>query len=295
MKTSFNKSPLTYEQQVTLLKSRNLTISNDAFAINKLSHLNYYRLSAYYLPFYNDKNHFQDDTNFEEIIQLYYFDKKLRSLMFYAIEKIEVYLRSQVAYVLARDIGAFGYVDVSNFVASPLSHSYLLQSIRTEVKRSKEVFVKHFFEKHTQINLPVWMMVEIISFGTLSKLYKALNTQQKREITNGLGLPQKVFDSWFHSLVYVRNVCAHHSRMWNKMLAIKPEIPRKIPFFKSLNNKKVFFVLSMLGYLLNKVDDDEFVLRSELESLFQKYPDVDKEAMGFPDDWQKLEIWSDYE
>lgn len=291
MKTSFTKTFLPYEEQIDRLKSRNLNVVNDSFAINKLSHLNYYRLSAYYLPFYDAKDHFKDGTNFEEIIKLYYFDKKLRNLIFYAIEKIEVYFRSQIAYVLSKDFGPFGYTKSENFITNAYQHHKLVEDIDKEVKRSKEVFVAHFFEKYTETHLPIWMMVEIVSFGTLSKLYKSLNPQQKREITDGLGLPQKVFDSWFHTLVYVRNVCAHHSRIWNKMLAIKPEVPRKIEFFKALNNKKIFFVLTMIEFILEKIDDDEFMLKDELRTLLAQHPEVKIENMGFPQDWEELELW----
>lgn len=293
MKTSFTKTFLPYQQQVDLLKSRNLLVVNDAFAITKLSHLNYYRLSAYYLPFQDAKDHFADGTQFEDVIKLYYFDKKLRNLIFYAIEKIEVYFRSQIAYVLAEDFGPFGYTKSQNFIVTAHAHYKLIADIDKEVKRSKEVFVKHFFSKHTQSHLPVWMMVEIVSFGTLSKLYKALQPEQKRKITDGLGLPQKVFDSWFHTLVYVRNVCAHHSRIWNKMLAIKPEVPRKIELFKPLNNKKIFFVLSMIEFILEKIDDDEFILKDELRTLLMQHPEVPVNNMGFPDNWEELEIWRD--
>ena len=293
MKTPFTKSFLPYTEQIKKLKSRNLHISNEAFAIKKLAHLNYYRLSAYYLPFYDDKDHFKNGTNFEEIIKLYYFDKKLRNLIFYAIEKIEVYFRSQIAYVLSKDFGTFGYTKSENFTANTYQHYQLIKDIEKEVIRSKEVFVAHFFEKYSESHLPVWMMVEIISFGTLSKLYKALNPDQKREITDGLGLPQKVFDSWFHTLVYVRNVCAHHSRIWNKMLAIKPEVPRKIEFFKPLNNKKIFFVLTMIEFILEKIDDNEFMLKDELQILLALHPEIKIENMGFPVNWEELELWRD--
>jgi len=293
LKTPFTKTFLPYQEQIDLLKSRNLHIVNDQFAINKLSHLNYYRLSAYYLPYHDTKDHFKDGTNFEEIIKLYYFDKRLRNLIFYAIEKIEVYFRSQMAYVLSKDFGPFGYAKSENFITNAYHHHKLIEDIDKEVKRSKEIFVSHFFEKYAESHLPIWMMVEIVSFGTLSKLYKSLNPQQKREITDGLGLPQKVFDSWFHTLVYVRNVCAHHSRIWNKMLAIKPEVPRKIEFFKALNNKKIFFVLTMIEFILEKIDDDEFMLKDELRTLLAQHPEVKIENMGFPKDWEELELWRD--
>ena len=115
MKPSYLKSPLSYEEQTELLKSRNLTVSNESFCSKKLQHINYYRLSAYFYPFYEDANRFKDGVKFEEILQLYYFDKEFRNLIFYSIEKIEVYLRTQLAHAISQRAGAFGYSDVLMF------------------------------------------------------------------------------------------------------------------------------------------------------------------------------------
>jgi len=290
MKLQFNKNHLSYEEQTKLLQNRNLTISNIDFAIKKLSHLNYYRFSAYFYPFFEQKNSFKNGTTFEDILQIYYFDKELRHLVFYAIEKIEVYIRTQISFSISKNSGAFGYVD-KNIFHDASKHASLLKSIKSETTRSKEIFVKEFYDKYDEEYLPVWAMVEIVSFNTLSKIFANLKEPYRSEITKELKIKPLVFQGWLHTLTYIRNICAHHSRLWNKVLAIEPKIPKNQKVFNSLNNKKLFFVLNMIQFIFISIGDEEFDFKSELKGLLNKYPIVDIKAMGFIEDWEELEIW----
>lgn len=292
MKSSFKKSHLSYQQQVNLLKSRNLTILNNAFAIKKLQHLNYYRLSAYFYPFFEEKNLFKNGTTFEQIVQLYYFDKELRQLIFYTIEKLEIYIRTQISFSISKNSTVFGYADSSNFHKEKY-HKELLENIKSEIARSKEVFVKEFYDKYDDEYLPVWAMVEIVSFNTLSRIFANLKEHYRKEIVQDIDIKPFVFQRWLHTLTYVRNICAHHSRLWNKLLAIEPMVPKNQKAFHTINNRKIFFVLTMIEFLLTKMDDEEFAFKYELKRLFAKYPTVNLRAMGFIDNWEELEIWRD--
>lgn len=292
MKLQFTKNHLSYEEQTKLLQSRNLTISNFDFVIKKLTHLNYYRLSAYFYPFFEQKNSFKKDTSFEDILQIYYFDKELRHFIFYAIEKIEVYIRTQISFSISKNSGVFGYVD-ENIFHDKSKHSNLLESIKSETTRSKEIFVKEFYDKYDEEYLPVWAMVEIVSFNTLSKIFANLKESYRSEITKELKIKPFVLQRWLHTFTYIRNICAHHSRLWNKILAIEPMIPKNQKLFHSLNNQKLFFVLSMIQFIFISIDDKEFDFKLELKSLLTKYPNVDIKAMGFIENWEKLEIWMD--
>jgi abortive infection bacteriophage resistance protein len=294
MKTTFSKSHLSYEEQIKLLKSRNLTISNYSFAIKKLQHLNYYRLSAYFYPFYDEKNRFRSDTKFEDILQLYYFDKELRNLLFYAIEKIEVYIRTQISYNLSKKNGVFAYTKNTLFHDEKY-HRDILNIVQNETKRSKEIFVKEFYSKYDEEYLPIWAMVEIISFNTLSRIFSNLNESYRKEIIKDINIKPFVFQRWLHTLTYVRNICAHHSRLWNKVIAIEPMKPKNQKDFSSLNNQKIFFVLTMIEFIFQEINDDEFDLKCELNKLFKKYPKVDTKAMGFCENWEENPIWSDNE
>ncbi len=289
MKPSYLKPHLSYKQQTELLKSRNLIISNVAFCSKKLQHINYYRLSAYFHPFCEEKDSFKNNTKFEDILQLYYFDKEFRNLLFYSIEKIEVYIRTQLAHVISQNIGVFGYTDIFMFHDEE-KHKNIMNTIKSETTRSKEVFVKDFFSKYNEKHLPVWSMVEIISFNTLSKIFANLKEKYRKEVLKDIDVKPVVFENWLHTLTYVRNICAHHSRLWNKMLAIEPKKPRNQKSFDSLNSKKIFFVIVMILFILEKIDDEEFNFKAEIKKLILKYQNIDLSAMGFVDDWERIEL-----
>lgn len=245
MKTSFSKLHLSYQEQVNLLKSRNLIVSNNNYAVKKLKHLNYYRLSSYFYSFYQNKNLFKDGIKFEYILQLYYFDKKFRNLVFYAIEKIEVYIRTQIAFTISKSNGVFGYTNKTIF-HDEKKHQDILQVIQNETKRSKEIFVKEFYEKYDDNNLPVWAMVEIISFNTLSRIFANLKEEYRKEIIKDINIKPFVFQKWLHTLI---------------------------------------------EFLLKQIDDEELDFKYEIKNLLEKYKIVDKQAMGFPENWESLDIW----
>lgn len=297
---NYNKNHKTFDEQLQLLKDRNLIISNDEYVITKLKHINYYRLSGYLLPFQHrkntpQKNQFIEDTTFENIIQLYYFDTELRKIIFEAIEVIEIYLRTQIAYHHANKFGAFGYLDITNLrtnLQEPFDE--LHQDIRKEKDRSKEVFIKHFREKYNATDLPIWSVVEIISFGSLSKLFMLLQEDEQNNIIQPMGNINKfVFFKWFKALSSVRNACAHHSRLWNKTLGISFEVPRNNNKFEKLTNSKnkIFFALNVIEYILTSIGEDEIGFKNKIIQLLSKYPNIDKNAMGFIEDWENLDIW----
>ena len=237
---SYKKNFKTFDEQLVLLKERELKISNDSFALSKLKRINYYRLSAYFLPFQYPKNSdkkdiFFENTTFEKIIQLYYFDCELRKIVFEAIEIIEIYFRTQITYHHALKYGAFGYLKKENFETSQEFYDKIMINLKDETKRSEESFIKHFKDEYNTTDLPMWAVVEVISFGTISKLYSILKTQEQEAVISELKeINKKVFKNWLHGLSVIRNICAHHSRLWNKTLGVKFEIPRKIKEFTTI-------------------------------------------------------------
>jgi len=296
----YTKEHKTFEEQLQKLSRRKLTISNKEYALSKLEHINYYRLSAYFLPFLNKKdstnpNEFLPNMTFEDIIKLYYFDTELRKIIFEAIEVIEIYLRTQIAYYHSQKYGAFGYLDITTLRSNyQKEFDELHLDIIKEKERSKEVFIKHFKEKYNTTDLPIWSVVEIISFGSLSKLFMLLQESEQNQVIAKMGRINKVvFFKWFKALSSVRNACAHHSRLWNKTLGVSFEVPRKNPSFAPLSNstKKVFFALSVIEYILTCIGEDEIDFKNKIKNLLQKYQNIDIKAMGFIEDWEELEIW----
>lgn len=296
----YTKVHKTFEEQLQKLIERKLTISNEQYVLSKLEHINYYRLSAYFLPFQNKKdstnpNEFLSNTTFEDIIKLYYFDTELRKIIFEAIEVIEIYLRTQIAYYHSQKYGAFGYLYIATLRGNyQTEFDELYQDIIKEKERSKEVFIKHFKDKYNSSDLPIWSVVEIISFGSLSKLFMLLQEEEQNQVIAKMGNINKVvFFKWFKALSSVRNACAHHSRLWNKTLGVGFEVPRNKPSFASLANstKKVFFALSVIEYILTCIGEDEIEFKDKIKQLLQKYPNVDIKAMGFVQNWEELEMW----
>jgi abortive infection bacteriophage resistance protein len=296
------KEHKSFTQQLQKLYERKLIISNEQHALSKLEHINYYRLSAYFLPFQNKKdstnpNQFLANTTFEDIIKLYYFDTELRKIIFEAIEVIEIYLRTQIAYHHSQKYGAFGYLDIKTLRSNyQKEFDELHKDIVKEKERSKEVFIKHFKEKYNSTDLPIWSVVEIISFGSLSKLFMLLLESEQKEVIAKMGdINKVVFFKWFKALSSIRNSCAHHSRLWNKTFGISFEIPRNNAKFAPLSNstKKLFFALSVIEYILNSIGEDEIDFKNKIKLLLQKYLTVNIKAMGFVENWESLEIWND--
>jgi len=230
---------------------------------------------------------------FERAFKLYCFDRELRLVLLREIEKIEVAVRSQMNHILAHEKGVYWFTEEELF-RDKEKFKQSLDNLKEDVKRGDEQFIKSFKENYSNEFPPCWMILEVTSFGSLSMIYENLrHGKTKRMISEYFGLDRKSFTSWLHTLVYIRNVCAHHNRLWNRILSVQPRIPRS-PREQWLNNgtenKKLYFVLSMIVYLLNTVNPNHsFVER--LTTLLEKYPKADRGAMGFPDNWKTEPLW----
>ena len=255
-------------------------------------------MSGDWYPLLTDKQQhiFKPGSTFETAYNIYKFDSELRKLIIAEIEKIEVAVRTQTAYILSLQYGSYWFEDSSLF-SNPVRHAKLLSKIDNEYSRSDEEFIKSFKSKYSNHFPPSWITMEITSFGTLSILYENLLPGKiKRSIAAYFGLADKVFASWLHSVVYVRNICAHHSRLWNKTLSIRPLMPRspRNTFIKlpASGTPQVYFILSMIIYLLNTINPNHSII-SRFNALLSRYPTIDVRAMGFPDDWKNESLWKD--
>jgi abortive infection bacteriophage resistance protein len=293
----YTKPALTISDQIKLLESRGLIISDKIKAEKYLANISYYRLSAYMYPFKDlQTDNFAKETTFENVLDLYLFDRELRLLVFDAIERIEISFRTQLIYQPAIIGGAFWFED-EKFFDDKNRLTEHLQKLDSEVKQSKEVFIKHFDAKYDEDCPPVWMSFEVISLGLLSKFYQNLKfTDAKKLIAKHYGLNNPiVLQSWIRSITYVRNVCAHHARLWNRTLTNKPIIlqtPSKLWITeKNPNNEKLYYFLCCLWYLLRQINPEtQFV--EKLKTLFAKYPNVSISSMGFPKNWEEENFWN---
>ena len=272
----YNKPPLKYDEQIALLKSRGMAFSDEVCAKNMLANVCYYRLSAYMLPYKKKADgkildEFKDGTTWDKVCELYMFDRNPRLLVFDAIERLEVAIRSQIIYQLCDKYGSH-WQDRSE-IFKPRTERILkdgrmvVQDVYGDIQKhikeqlhnnKAEVFIQHYRNKYGKPeNPPSWMCAEIMYFNHLSRICTGL---KRRADVNGIAsyfvLPPDTFCSWLHTINYVRNICAHHARLWNRDMNIVPE---RLSFSKSLQwisnpgtvqRSKIYYFLCMLNYML---------------------------------------------
>ena len=156
----YTKPAVTFTDQIQLLRDRGLIIENDELAERYLSNISYYRLRAYTYPYQNNKDAdhlFKQGITFDDVIALYTFDRKLRLLVFDAIEKIEIAVRTQIIYQWALTTGSHWHLEPHLFL-NPHKHVENLASLASEIERSKETFIDHYKNKYTDPpQPPAWM------------------------------------------------------------------------------------------------------------------------------------------
>ena len=304
----YTKTPLTLEQQADLLISRGM-IGNRAQMIGRLGVVNYYRLSGYWFPFRAPNpadptkplDDFKPGTSFDEVWNRYVFDRRLRLLVMDVIERIEIAIRTRLSFYHSHAHGPFAYgsddapslpylkqTDYGGFIGPVLS----------ETARSKETFVRHFQATYGDSHryLPVWMVTEIMTFGTMLTFFRGVRGSIKSNIAAAFGVHDTVLDSWLLTLNTIRNICAHHGRLWNRELGVKPLIPAQakhphwhVPVL--VRNDRVFGVLSILKYSLDRIaPQSHWPIR--LIALLEEFPHVPRPSMGFPANWRKSPIWA---
>lgn len=292
----YTKPALTYSGLLQQLIDRGLIINDRVQAEHKLQHYNYCRLGGYWLPF--EKNHttheFEADTTFDEILRLYEFDRRLRLVIFDAIERIEVSIRTKWAYHLGHNHGSHAHMDKSIAKDGDRWDQQIIQ-LKGEVDRSDEVFIVHLREKYEEYLPPVWAVCEIMTLGTLSRWYSNLKPlHTKQAIANDYDLRTGELRSWLRHLTIVRNLCAHHSRLWNRDFSrLLPHPPRNRPvqlLDEFMPNPQLYnsflILLHMMSVLM--VGDP---WRNRLVTLLSEHEDY-LPVMGFPPDWQTKSIWN---
>ena len=294
----YSKPFKTFEEQADLLVSRGMGGDRDVLVAH-LKDVGYYRLSGYWHIFKREDNTFDEGTTFSRVWDLYTFDRQLKLIVFDAIERVEVYIRTQLAYELAKAGGPFGYLDRGNLPGlDDERYGKLLRRCRDAFGRSREPFVIHFRDVYgdDQELPPYWMLVNLMDFGMVLSLYRGAPSRVRKSIAAAFGIEPRVMDSWLMTLNTTRNICAHHGRLWNRTLGTKPSIPRAKndprwhrPY--EVRGDKVFVVLTMLSAMLEIVAPDTR-WRDRLFQLLDTRSEEDMWRMGFESGWKMCPIWS---
>lgn len=250
---------------------------------------------------------FMDGTSFSDVMRRYNFDHQLRLILFDAIETIEVALRSKIINNMSQTAGnGLWYLDGSLFENQGY-HEDFVYDLKYEFNRSTEPFAKEYIQKHAAWDMDsfegdnpdAWMIIEVATFGTLSKMYKNLKSQlpQRSAIANDFGMySARDFSSWIEAISLMRNIVAHHSRLWNRTLGRKIVNPRGIrdewlatPLSEGQKNRPYAFITAML-YLCNAINPDNHI-KERLLNLVQEYHDIPLASMGFTGKWKENPIW----
>jgi abortive infection bacteriophage resistance protein len=217
-----------------------------------------------------------------------------------AIERLEVSIRTCLAYKHAHVHGAFGYINPINLPKIPqVKHEDFLNKIDDQTRHSKEVFINHFKDKYGDRHSrpPIWMAAEIMTFGMHLTMFRGIQTTIKQEIAAEYKISDQVLMSWLRAINGVRNICAHHGRLWNREIGDKPLIPRlkKHPVWHvpvEVNNNRMFGILTILKYLISMIAPQSN-WPDRFEQLLAEYPEIPLLSMGFPDNWRDCPIWND--
>lgn len=295
----FSKPALSFEDQARLLLSRGMEGELDEIR-DRLALVSYYRLSGYWFHRKGTDERFKPGTRFSIAWDQYVFDRNLRLMAMDAIERIEVSLRTLVSYHQAHEHGPFGYVDKPEALDKAPSidkRGELLRRIEDEVARSKEVFVRHFLDKYGDHHRlpPIWVVTEVLSFGTVVSLWMYSSKRVQTEVAKAFGVSERVLQSWLWSLNEVRNVCAHHGRLWNREIGNKPMIPlrKHHPAWHdpvAIGNERVFGVLTICADALGRFAPGTSWPR-RVRDLVESQTVAPMRNMGFPDRWLESPLW----
>lgn len=285
------KDPKTIEEQVQILIDRGLEITDLEMAKEFLNQVNYYKFSGY-LKLFSKNDVFNETTTFEEISIIYNFDCELRGLINSFLNYIEILIKTQLALNLSLTFGPTCYLDVNNFLDVNRFNDLQIE-INDSITRkySKEPFIKHF----NGSDIPIWVLVEILSFGNLSMMYSNLMNSCKDAVCkNYLDINRNYLKNYLYVLSNLRNSCAHLSRIYGKEFELAPKISnndKKMLTQNNINvsnsNHKLFiYVFIMIKLIKNSSQKNKII--NDLDLLFNKYSSVDLTKIGFEKNWKNI-------
>ena len=278
----------TVQEQICNLKDLGLQFDDTDKAKDVLSRVSYYRLiKAYAIEYKKNDGTFVENTKFKDILKLYEFDAALRHILSPNIEMIEIHLRAAIANYIGVKYGPLAYLDQS-IIQSTEYYEDLMNNIHDMVeKNSNSPIVRNFRTNYKDGNLPIYALVEICSFGDISKLFKILKNADKKEIATSFGVGYTYLESWMETLVFVRNVCAHYGRLYNARIKKRPKLYKQY-YQAGVANGMVFAVILCIKHLLDEKQRCRF-LDDISEHICQMNDEgIDISRIGAKKEWKKL-------
>ena len=252
-----------------------MEIKSKNFCLKKLESINYYKLKEFALPFYKkeEAGYVYKDISLERVIKRFYLDKNLRMALLYAIEKIEISFKNKIAFLLGKNLGAFGYLDFKNWINKEeycvhyarLKEDKFKNECKMKAKRTLNPFIKEFFEQYPndiyakQKLLPIWLSIEILTFGDILDIYKLMTKKDRVAIADCYKCSTSELESWLEHLKLIRNMCAHNSGVIDIKIRTLPKLRKEWKKYvfqprKGMYSNKIVNTLIVLKYLLTQVN-----------------------------------------
>lgn len=296
----YSKPSLSPEKQLAFLKRKGLAVDDDNRVLRYLANIGLFRLKPYREQYYRPGgDEFNPDVNFNDILRLYVFDRKLRVLCFDALERIEVATRSVISNVMSDYCGSHWYIDENNFVPQYRGdrHKSFLSLVaycsgKDDVCR-RNPSCHQYYTKYIDPELPPsWVVIEVLNMSQWSIVYSNIRkTKYKKKISDHFSFDHSDLGAWIHALSVIRNICAHHDILWNRPLqpiatSVEKYTHPGIPLIKPYTNFAMIF--AFLCQFVNGSNWSEklFNILDEHESTI----DIPA-SMGFPVGWYELDFW----
>ena len=274
----------TYAQQIEILRSHGCLIRDEAQCQDALSSIGYYRFTAYFLPFKQSDGQYVEGTNFDTVFNIYEFDRKLRNILFGAIEEIEVYLRAKLSYYHAEKYGPIGYQKKENF-SGKHDQVKLDNNIKREIENNQNsLFVKHHINRYDGV-FPLWVVAELFTFGMLSYFYNDLLTRDQKEFArSAFQTDYKSLKSWLRCCTDLRNICAHYGRLYYRVFSA---IPYGLAIPDS-EKRRLWGAVLVVKLLYPSAEKWNSCILPSIQSLFNDYQNyINLYHLAFPNNWKE--------
>lgn len=279
-----------------MLAGQGLVIEDEARARHILENVSYTRLKNYLIPLMKDRasHTFTPGATFEDAYALYGFDRRLRELIFHEMEKIEISIRTRVAYASNGTEKGYWFLNQEHFKTEK-GHNQMLRHLKSELERSDNEGIRNFKRKYENEFPPSWLTLEAASMGTLATIYDELSDEViKERIASYYGMSPRTFYSWVRHLVWIRNSCAHHNRVWNSTPSVKAKLPegltKEFPIMYEQDRFHLYLTFCIIKYFQDTVKPEN-TFAARLKSLISNFKMVNPSDMGFPVDWDKDSFW----
>lgn len=289
------KHPYKYEEQLQKLKDRGCIINDDKKCISILESVNYYRFSAYFLPFKQSNGSYINGTSFEKVFNIYEFDRKLHTILFNALEEIEIFIRAKIAYYHAHKYGALGYLDETNFYNKNSNqkhinkkieyHKKFINNFQREIKSNKKVlFVKHHIDNYNS-SFPIWVATEIFTFGMLSTFFANFKLEDQKILAKDIyNITAYKLESWLRCCTDLRNICAHYGRLYYRIFS---SIPKQMNNLDKNSERKLWGAILSVKELYPFEDKWNNEILQNFINLINEYKNyIDFVHIGFPKKWK---------